>query len=207
MAFTRAEIRDILGEAHTDEIASKLINLHRSVLDPIRDDLDSEKRASAKWRQEAEKLPELQKKLEQYEKGGDWKAKYEKEHEDYEGYKSKVAKEANDAKVRAAYRKLLVDEKISEKTLEAVLNATDYSNMKLKEDGTLDGIEALKKDIDTKWGGFKAHVRQRGEQVGNPPKGGDNGADNSIRELTAKWHASKYGAAPAAQQNGGQAGT
>ena len=68
--------------------------------------------------------------------------------------------------------------------------------MKLKEDGSLDGIEDLKKDIDAKWGGFKVTQRQRGEKVDNPPSGAPGGSDNSIREMTAKWHADLYGTAP-----------
>ena len=197
MAFTRAEIREILGEAHTDEIAGRLITLHRSVVDPIKDDLDSAKRDATKWKAEAEKVPGMQKELDELKKGEDWKGKYEKEHQSFEDYKGQVAKDAEVAKVKAAYKKLLTDEKISEKTLDAVLNATDYSNMKLKEDGMLDGIEDLKKDIDTKWGGFKVQTRQRGEKVDTPPAGGNNGGgDNSIRTMTAAWHAAKYGAAP-----------
>ena len=202
MGFSRTELREILGEAHTDEIASKLINLHRSVLDPIKDDLDSVKRDVAKWQKEAEKIPDLQKKLEGYEKGEDFKAKYEKEHADFEAYKGQVAKDAETAKVKAAYKKLLTEEKISEKALESVLNATDYSKMKLKDDGTLDGLDGLKKDIAEKWGGFKATTRQRGQQVDNPPPGGGGGADDSIRSMTAKWHAEKYGAVPTNPQQG-----
>ncbi|MBP5729476.1 MAG: hypothetical protein J6Y48_20600, partial [Clostridia bacterium] len=49
------------------------------------------------------------------------------------------------------------------------LNATDYSKMKLQDDGTLDGVEDLKKDIDSRWGGFRVNTRQRGERVDNPP--------------------------------------
>ena len=49
------------------------------------------------------------------------------------------------------------------------MNATDYSGMKLKDDGTLDGVDALKKDITEKWGGFQVSTRQRGENVDNPP--------------------------------------
>lgn len=196
MAFTRAEIREILGEAHTDDIASKLINLHRSVLDPIKDDLDAEKRASAKWKAEADKLPDLQKKLEGYEKGEDWKAKYEKEHADFDAYKGQVAQDAQTAKAKAAYRKLLIEEKISEKALDAVINATDYSKMKLKEDGTLDGIEELKKDINTRWGGFKVSQRQRGQEVETPPQGAPGGSDGSVRSYIRKLHEDRFGAAP-----------
>lgn len=197
MPFTRSEIREILGDAHTDDIASKLIALHRTVVDPLRDDLDSEKRNAAKWKAEADKLPGVQKELDELKKGEDWKAKYEKEHADFDEYKGQVAKDAQTAKVKAAYKQLLIEEKINEKALESVLNATDYSTMKLKDDGSLDGLDGLKKDIAEKWGGFKTVTRQRGQQVNNPPAGGDNGGgDSGIRSLTAQWHAQRYGAMP-----------
>lgn len=200
MAFTRAEIREALGEAYTDEIAGKLITMHRSVVDPIKDDLDGAKRDATKYKAEAEKVPGLQKDLEEARKGEDWKAKYEKADQDLKDYKTKVARDAEIAKIKAAYKKLLTEEKISEKTLDSVMNATDYSGMKLKDDGTLDGIEDLKKDIDTRWGGFRVHTRQRGENVDNPPAGNNGGSDNSIRNMTAAWHAAKYGTAPQDKQ-------
>ena len=154
---------------------------------------------ATKWKTEADKLPDVQKELDGLKTGKDWKAEFDKEHQAFEDYKSQIARDAETAKVKAAYKKLLTEEKISEKTLESVLNATDYSKMKLKDDGTLDGIEDLKKDIDTKWGGFKVSQRQRGEKVDNPPPGGSGGSDNSTRDMMAKLHAARYGAAPAKQ--------
>ena len=196
-SFKRAEIREILGEAYTDDIAAKLVELHRGVVDPLKDELDTAKRDATKYKTEADKVPGLQKDLDEAKKGEDWKGKYEKEKSDFDAYKTKIAQDAETAKVKAAYKKLLTEEKISEKSLDAVLNVTDYSKMKLKEDGTLDGVEDLKKDIDTRWGGFKVQTRQRGERVDTPPAGGNNGGgDNSIRTMTAAWHAAKYGAAP-----------
>ena len=199
MSFKREEIREILGEAYNDDIATKLIGLHRTVVDPIKDQLDDAKRDATKDKTEAEKVPGLNQKIADLEGGEDWKKKYEQEKQAHDDYKAQVAREATTAKVKAAYKKLLTEEKISEKTLESILNATDYSKMKLKDDGTLDGIEDLKKDIDTKWGGFKVSTRQRGEKVDNPPPGDPGGADNSVREMTAKWHAKRFGEAP---QNG-----
>ena len=196
MAFTRSDLREALGEAYTDDIAKKVIELHRSVVDPLKDDLDSAKRDVTKYKAEAEKLPDVQKELDEIKKE-DWKAKYEQEKQAHDDYKAQVTKDAETAKVKAAYKKLLTEEKVSEKTLDSILNATDYSKMKLKEDGTLDGVEDLKKDIDTRWGSFKVAQRQRGEKVDNPPPGGNpGGSDNSIRTMTAAWHAAKYGAAP-----------
>ena len=162
MSFKREEIREILGEAYTDEIATKLVGLHRTVVDPLKDQLDDAKRDATRYKAEAEKLPGVQKELDELKGGEDWKAKYEKEKSDHQAYRDQVAQEATTAKVKAAYKKLLTEEKISEKTLDSILNATDYSKMKLKEDGSLDGVEDLKKDIDAKWGGFRVTQRQRG---------------------------------------------
>ena len=170
--FTRAALREILGEAYTDDIGTRLVTAHRAELDPVKDERDSARAEAAKYKTAAEKVPGLQQEL--YDlKGEDWKGKYESEKKAHDDYKAQVARDAQEAKVKAAYRKLLTDERISEKTLEAVLNATDYSGMKLKDDGTLDGVEDLKKDIDTKWGGFRVSTRQRGERVDNPPHGGN----------------------------------
>jgi len=192
MPFTRSEIREILGEAHTDEIATRLISLHRSVVDPLKDDLDSEKRNATKWKAEADKLPGLQKELDELKKD-DWKAKYEAEKKAHDDYKAQITRDAETAKVKAAYKKLLVEEKISEKALESVLNATDYSKMKLKDDGTLDGIDDLKKEIGEKWGGFKATERRRGENVDHPGKGAE-GNDVSVRDYMKQLHEARFGA-------------
>ena len=175
-SFKRAEIREILGEAYTDDIAAKLVELHRGVVDPLKDELDVAKRDATKYKTEAEKVPGLQKDLDEAKKGENWKAKYEKADQDLKDYKAKVAQDAETAKVKAAYKKLLTEEKISEKSLDAVLNVTD--------------------DIDTRWGGFKVQTRQRGEKVDTPPAGNNGGGDNSVREMTAKWHAERFGAAP-----------
>ena len=173
MAFKREELREVLGEAYTDDIAKQLISMHRSVVDPLRDDLDSAKRDATKWKTEAEKLPGIQKELNELKGGEDWKGKYEAEKKAHDDYKAQVAKDAEVAKIKAAYKKLLIDERISAKTIDSVLAATDFSKMKLKEDGTLDSLDDLKKDITEKWGGFQVSTRQRGERVDNPPPGGN----------------------------------
>lgn len=200
MAFTRSDLRDALGEAYTDDIAKKVIELHRSVVDPIKDELDSAKRDVTRYKAEADKLPGVQKELDDFKKE-DWKTKYENEKSAHDAYKTQVARDAETARVKAAYKKLLTEEKISEKTLDSILNATDYSGMKLKEDGTLDKIEDLKKDIDSKWGGFKVTEQKRGAKVENPPANPPGGSDNSIREMTAKWHAQRFGEVQKPVQN------
>ena len=171
-SFKRGEIREILGEAYTDDIADKLVALHRGVLDPLKDDLDAAKRDATRYKADAEKLPNVQRELDTL-KGDDWKTKYENEHQSFEDYKGQVARDAEAVKAKAAHRKMLIDEGISEKAVDSILNATDYSRIKLDKDGALDkeSAESLKKDIADRWGGFKVSTRRRGENVDNPPAG------------------------------------
>lgn len=95
--FTRAEIRNILGEACTEEIENRLVALHLGVVDPLKDDL-------TKYKADAEKLPSVQKQLDDLKAAGDggYQEKYEKEHKAFEDFKANVtAKESKAAKEKA----------------------------------------------------------------------------------------------------------
>jgi hypothetical protein len=95
--FTRAEIRNILGEACTEEIENRLVALHLGVVDPLKDDL-------TKYKADAEKLPSVQKELDDLKAAGDggYKEKYEKEHSAFETFKTDItAKESKAAKEKA----------------------------------------------------------------------------------------------------------
>lgn len=95
--FTRAEIRNILGEACTEEIENRLVALHLGVVDPLKDDL-------TKYKADAEKLPSVQKQLDDLKAAGDggYKEKYEKEHSAFETFKTDItAKESKAAKEKA----------------------------------------------------------------------------------------------------------
>lgn len=95
--FTRAEIRNILGEACTEEIENRLVALHLGVVDPLKDDL-------TKYKADAEKLPGVQKELDDLKAAGDggYKEKYEKERSAFEAFKTDItAKESKAAKEKA----------------------------------------------------------------------------------------------------------
>ena len=171
--FTRAVLREILGEAYTDEIGTRLVTAHRSVLDPVKDELDNAKAETAKWKGEADKIPGLQKELDGLKNGEDWKGKYNAAVKSLEDYKAQVARDAEVVNAKAAHKKLLIEEGISEKAVDSILNATDYSKIKLGEDGALDkeSADSLKKDIADRWNGFRVTSRRRGENVDNPPAG------------------------------------
>jgi len=194
MAFTRQEVRNILGEARTDDIENKLIGLYLGAVDPLKDEIEGLKTERDKLKVQADKVDGLEKELNGYKNGEDFKAKYDKEHKDFEAYKAQIAKDAETGKVRAAYRELLKSENISEKRLDAIIKVTDMTGMKLDKDGNLENIDKLKEAINKDWGEFKATVRQRNAHVDTPPDHDNGGKGTSrARELADKYYAQKYG--------------
>lgn len=84
--FTRADIRAVIGEGCTEDIENKLIALHLGVVDPLKDDVQ-------RYKADAEKLPDLQRKLEEASKGDDYKEKYDSLVAQITGEKAQAAKE------------------------------------------------------------------------------------------------------------------
>ena len=54
--FQRKDLRDIIGESCTEDIENRIMALHLGVVDQMKDDI-------AKYKAEAEKLPGVQKEL------------------------------------------------------------------------------------------------------------------------------------------------
>lgn len=166
--FTRADIRKIIGEACTDEMENSLIALHLGVVDPLKDELNEKKT-------DADKLGELQKKLEDTQNAlketEDWKAKYEKEHSDFGEYKKTIDDEKAVSNLKALYTALLKEAKVDDKRIDSILKVTDFSGMKVDKDGKLEGADKLAESIKTDWKDFIVSTSGRGADVETPPAG------------------------------------
>ena len=165
MSFGRKWLDEILQneDLSAKEKAQKIMDEHISVTNGLKDERDS-------FKEQADKAADIQKELDGIKGGEDWKKKFEDEHKAFEDFKKQTAQNAETAKVSAAYRKLLADEGISEKRLDAILKVTDLSKMKLDKDGNLEDTENLKKAINDEWGEFRTTVTERGAQVDKPPQ-------------------------------------
>lgn len=165
--FTRAEIRAIIGEACTDEIENKLVALHLGVVDPLKDDLQ-------KYKTEAEKIPGIQKQLDEANKGGDYKEKYETLKNQIEGEKTQKAKE------KAARAHLKSKGITDDASLDLAMMAASGEITKLEMDG-----EKIKdtKGLDGLLSGTLAklvtHTQTEGTRTPNPAGtgGGSNYGD------------------------------
>lgn len=189
MALTRAMLK---GMGLTEEQVSAIIEEHTTVTSALKDDIK-------KYKSDAERLVDVQKELDDLKKdtsANDWEKKYNDEHKAFEDYKADVINKETMAKIKSAYRKLLADCKVGDKHVDSIMRVTDFSNMKLGEDGNLEGAEDLKTQIGSDWSGFIPTDGTKGADVETPPGGGNgDGGKKTGRaaELAAKYHDNLYG--------------
>lgn len=188
MALTRAMLK---GMGLTEEQVSAIIEEHTNVTSALKEQIKE-------YKADAEKLPGVQKELDDMKKdtsASDWEKKYNNEHSAFETYKKDVADKETAAKVKSAYKKLLSECKVGDKHIDSILRVTDFSGMKLTDDGSLDGVDALKEKINSDWSGFIPTSGTKGAEVETPPGGGDPDTKKTGRaaEIAAKYHDNLYG--------------
>ena len=157
MAVTRKFLK---GMGLTDEQVDTIIEAHTETVDGLKDKL-------SKAEADAAKLTDVQKELDGLKAGGDYKARYEKEHKDFEDYKAGVtAKEARAAK-EAAARAYFTGKGITGANLEiavrgasAEIDAAELDGEKFKDTKALDELVG---------GTFKGLVVTTGTAGANTP--------------------------------------
>lgn len=189
MALTRAMLK---GMGLTEEQVSAIIEEHTTVTSSLKDQIKGLK-------EDAEKLSDVQRELDDLKddaKKNNWQKKYEDEHKAFEDYKTDIANKESAEKVKSAYRKLLDECKVGGKHIDSILRVTDFSEMKLTEDGSLEGADKLKEQIGTDWSGFITSKETKGADVETPPDGKDKEDGKKTgraAELAAKYHDNLYG--------------
>jgi hypothetical protein len=160
MALTRKFLK---GMGLPDEQIETIIEAHTEVTDALKQDRDT-------YKADAEKLAGVQKELDDLKaNGGEWQTKYEKEHSDFEAYKSaQTAKETKTAKT-AAYKALLIESGISEKYADKILKLTDIEAIELDESGKIKDADTHKQTVQTEYSEFVETKTERGASVATPP--------------------------------------
>ena len=164
MAFTRADIRAILGEAHTEDIENRLIALHLGVVDPLKDQLQTLKA-------DAEKLPGVQKELDDLKKAGN----AAEVQAAFDAYKQQVENEkANAAKTSAVRAALKAAGVNRDEFADLLLGKVDLSKVELDGDKVKDA-DGLIAPLKGSYAGCFGTVTDKGTPPANPPAGGGKG--------------------------------
>lgn len=177
MAMTRNALKAM---GLNEEQIGSIIEMHTETVDGL-------KRQISTYKADAEKLPAVQKELDDLKKEGgeDWKGKYDAEKAAHEQTKSDYAAKETAAKIKTAYRGVLKEVGIADKYVDTVLKATDFSGMKLGKDGKLEGAEELGKNAKTEWADFVSTTTTKGANTANPPanNGGKYGSREDIMKI------------------------
>lgn len=163
MSLTRKMLK---GMGLTEEQVDSIIEEHTSVTDAL-------KEQAQKYRADAEKLPAIQKELDDLKAGGDdWEDKYNAEHKAFEDYKKDIESKAEISKTKDAYKALLKSQDISEKRIDTILKLTDFSEIKLTKEGKIANEDKVIDKIKEDWSDLIGTKSESGASVDTPPKGG-----------------------------------
>lgn len=175
MALTRKLLE---GMGIEDKAIESIIEAHSDTVNGLKADRD-------KYKEQAAKVPDLQKQLEEAQSAGndtdEWEQKYNDEHQAFEDFKAQIEVERADAEKAQAYRGMLMAAGIDPKRIDAIMRVTDLSKVEM-EDGKLKEPGELEKAAKEEWADFVVKTQTKGSNPANPPKqvGGVEGADQEV---------------------------
>ena len=162
MALTRKSLKAM---GLTDEQVDSIIEMHSETVDGLKEQVKT-------YKADAEKLPNVQKELDDLKAAGDggFKEKFEKEHSDFENFKKTIQEKETKAAKESAAKAFFESKGITGNSLEiamrgssAEIAALDLDGEKIKDSSALDALVN---------GTFKALVSKtttKGANIPNPP--------------------------------------
>lgn len=187
MALTRKLLK---GMGLTDEQVDTIIEAHTDTVDGLKADV-------SKYKADAEKLPGVQKQLDDLKAAGDggYKEKYEKEHSDFEAFKSDItAKESKAAKEKAV-RAYFESKNITGANLDLAMRgcgeemaALELDGEKIKDTKSLDAL------VDGTYKGLVSNTQLKGANPATPPGSTGSGAMTKDQIMQIKDRAERRAA-------------
>ena len=179
MALTRKSLKAM---GLTDDQVDSIIEMHSETVDGLKEQVNT-------YKADAEKLPNVQKELDDLKAAGDggFKEKFEKEHSDFENFKKTIQEKETKAAKESAAKAFFESKGITGNSLEiamrgssAEIAALDLDGEKIKDSSALDALVN---------GTFKALVSTtttKGANIPNPPVTSPNKAYSAddIRKMS-----------------------
>lgn len=169
MAITRKLLK---GMGLTEEQQDTIIEAHTDTVNGLKADVD-------RYKADAEKLPGVQKELDDLKGKGDdgYKEKYESEHKAFENYKTSVAAEKTTAAKEKALETALKKIGIAEKRIATVAKMAKADGfldaLELDENGTAKDAAKFETSLKDGYGEFVVTTSTKGAATPNPPANND----------------------------------
>ena len=193
MALTRKLLK---GMGLTDEQVDTIIEAHTDTVDGLKADI-------SKYKADAEKLPGVQKELDNLKAASDdgYKEKYEKEHSAFEALKTDIAAKESKAAKEKAVRAYFESKNITGANLDLAMRgcgeemaALELENGKIKDTKSLDAL------MEGTYKGLVSTTQKKGADPANPPANAGGGAMTKDQIMQIKDRAERR-AAIAANMN------
>lgn len=196
MSLTRKFLE---GMGIDEKQVESIIEAHSETVNGLKADRD-------KYKEQAGKVADLQKKLEEAEaasgSGDEWQQKYQDEHQAFEDFKAQVETEKAEADKAQAYRGMLMAAGIDPKRIDAIMRVTDLSQVEM-EDGKLKDTEKLQESAKQEWSDFVVKSNTQGSNPATPPtKPSPNveGGDPEVARRMQERYERRYGKAPESKE-------
>ena len=175
MALTRKFLEALgIEQAKIDEI----ISAHTEVTDSLKADRDSYKEKAEKYDQTKIELDKAKSELDKVSKD-EYKTKYESLEAEFNKYKTDIAEKEVKGKKEEAYKKMLKEIGVNEKSIDAILKVKDLSSLKLDDKGEIVDVDALKESEKKDWEGFIIESEVHGQDPSTPPDKQKENVDTS----------------------------
>lgn len=187
MAITRKLLK---GMGLTEEQQDTIIEAHTDTVNGLKADVD-------RYKADAEKLPGVQKELDELKGKGDdgYKEKYESEHKAFEDYKKTVDAENTTAAKEKAVEAVLKKIGVSEKRLQSVAKLAKADGLldalELDDDGAVKEADKLEKSLKDSYSDYIVTTSTQGANTANPPAN-SGGAKLTMADIYKKDEKGRY---------------
>ena len=187
MSITRKMLK---GMGLTEDQQDTILEAHTETVNEIKAERD-------RLKSDAEKLPTVQKELDDLKAAGDggYKEKYEAEHKAFETYKKAVDTEKATAAKEKAVEAVLKKIGVSEKRLQSVAKLAKADGlldaMELDEDGAVKDADKLEKSLKDGYSEYITTTSTKGAVTPTPPAN-SGGAKLTMADIYKKDEKGRY---------------
>lgn len=187
MSLTRKMLK---GMGLTEDQQDTILEAHTETVNEIKAERD-------RLKSDAEKLPTVQKELDDLKAAGDggYKEKYEAEHKAFETYKKAVDTEKATAAKEKAVEAVLKKIGVSEKRLQSVAKLAKAEGLldalELDEDGAVKDADKLEKSLKDGYGEYITTTSTKGADTATPPAN-SGGAKLTMADIYKKDEKGRY---------------